>query len=102
MVTLQLVYNDYIESMTPKQAHEVRGITWGERAENLKECILSPLMDIKENGRLEMKESVARAIQERLLNEIPSEGFLEMGKEVFSFNSKYEGKLKPGGSMLVK
>lgn len=88
--------------MTPKQAHEVRGITWGERVENLKECILCPLMNPKENGRLEMKESVAMAIQERLLNEIPSKGFLEMGKEVFFFNSKYEAELKPGDPMLVK
>ena len=53
-------------------------------------------MNPKESGNLGMEESVAKAIHERLINEIPAEGFLEMPKVVFTFNSKYESELKPG------
>ena len=53
-------------------------------------------MNPKESGNLGMEESVDKAIQERLLNEIPAGGFLKMGKEVFAFNSKYESELEPG------
>ncbi len=84
-------------------SYEVRDITWRERAENLKEGILGPLMNPKETGRLEMEESVARAIQERLLKEIPAEGFLEMGeKERLCYVSTYESELKPGDPLLIK
>ena len=83
-------------------SYEVRDITWGEETENLKECILGPLVNPKEIGDLGMEESVALAIQERLINEIPAEGFLRMGKEVFAYNSKYESELKPGDPLLIK
>ena len=82
--------------------YEVRDVTWGERAESLKEGILGPLMNPKETGRLEMEESVARAIQERLINEIPVGGFLEMPKVGFTYNSKYESELKPGDPLLIR
>ena len=82
--------------------HEVRDITWGERAEDLKEGIIGHLMDQKDYEQL-MEESVARAIQERLLNEIPAEGFLEMGeKERLCYVSTYESELKPGDPLLIK
>ena len=83
--------------------YEVRDVTWGEEVENLKECILGPLTNPKEVGYLEMEESVARAIQERLLNEIPADGFLEMGeKERLCYVSTYESELKPGDPLLIK
>lgn len=107
MLVMELTKDYMKEHMEAYQAfgmpsYEVRDITWGERAESRKECILGPLMNPKEIGDLGMEESVAKAIQERLLNEIPAAGFLEMGKEVFSFNSKYESELKPGDPLLIK
>ena len=83
-------------------SYEVRDITWGEKAENIREGIIGHLMDQNDDGQL-MEESVARAIQERLLNEIPAEGFLEMGeKERLCYVSTYESELKPGDPLLIK
>ena len=60
-------------------------------------------MNPKESGNLGMEESVAKAIQERLVNEIPAEGFLEMGKkERLCYVSTYESELKPGDPLLIK
>ena len=82
---------------------EVRDITWGEETENLKECILGALISNDVNpDQPWMPEDQARAIQERLLNEIPAEGFLEMPKVGFTYNSKYEGELKAGDHLLIK
>ena len=82
--------------------YEVRDVTWGEEAESLKEGILGHLMNPKEIGRyLGIEESVAMAIQERLVNEIPAEGFLKMPKVGFAFSQKYQGELKPGDPLLI-
>ena len=84
-------------------SYEVRDITWGEETENLKECILGALISNDANpDQPWMPEDQARAIQERLLNEIPAAGFLEMPKVGFTFNSKYESELKPGDPLLIK
>ena len=84
-------------------SYEVRDITWGEETENLKECILGALMSNDANpDQPWMPEEQARTIQERLLNEIPAAGFLEMPKVGFTFNSKYESELKPGDPLLIK
>ncbi len=77
-------------------SYEVRDITWEEEAESLKDGILGQLANPKGTGRLEMEESVARAIQERLLNEIPAEGFIKMGKDSLCYVSTYGSELKPG------
>ena len=85
-------------------SYEVRDITWGEETENLKECILGALISNDANpDQPWMSEEQARAIQERLVNEIPAAGFLEMGeKERLCYVSTYESELKPGDPMLVK
>ncbi len=84
-------------------SYEVRDITWSEETENLKECILGALMSNDANpDQPWMPEEQARTIQERLLNEIPAAGFLEMPKVGFTFNSKYESELKPGDPLLIK
>lgn len=49
-----------------------------------------------------MEESVAKAIQERLLNESPAERFIKMGDERLCYVSTYESESKPGDPMLVK
>ena len=41
-------------------------------------------------------------IRERLLNEIPAAGFLEMGKENLCYVSRYERELQPGDPLLIK
>ena len=85
-------------------SYEVRDITWGEETENLKECIFGALMSNDANpDQPWMPKDQARAIQERLLNEIPAEGFLEMGeKERLCYVSIYESELKPVDPMLIK
>ena len=102
LATLQLAFREYMKYAPEMASYEVRDVTWREEAERLKENILGPLMNSKEIGRLEMEESVARAIQERLVNEIPADGFIEMLKVGFAFSQKYQAELKPGDPMLIK
>ena len=86
MLVMELA-KDYMKdnSFNFMLSYEVRGITWEEEAESLKDSILGPLTNPKETGRLEMEESVTRVIQERLLNEIQAEGFLG-SKGIFAYN----------------
>ena len=86
MLVMELA-KDYMKdnSFNFMLSYEVRGITWEEEAESLKDSILGQLTNPKETGRLEMEESVTRVIQERLLNEIQAEGFLG-SKGIFAYN----------------
>ena len=108
MLVMELTKDYMKEHMEAYQAfgmpsYEVRDITWGEETENLKECILGALISNDANpDQPWMPEDQARAIQERLLNEIPAAGFLEMPKVGFTYNSKYESELKPGDPLLIK
>ena len=100
---LSVLQQTYMENLAPelRASYEVRDVTWGERAESLKRGIIGHLMAQKDDGQL-MEESVARAIQERLVNEIPSQGFIEMGDERLCYVSTYESELKPGDPLLIK
>ena len=73
----------------------------GEETEMLKECFLGPLGDLQIGGE-GITEEQALVIRERLINEIPAAGFLELPKVVFASNTKYEFQLKPGDSLLIK
>ncbi len=77
-------------------------ITCGEEAESLKRCIVGALRERTQPDQPWMEIEQARAIQERLLDEISSEGFLEMPKVAFAYNQKYEKELKPGDPLLIK
>ena len=80
---------------------ERRDVTWGEETEMLKECLLGPLGDLQ-IGEERIPEEQALAIRERLINEIPAAGFLEMGKKGLRYVQKYEFELKPGDPLLIK
>ena len=91
-----------IEAFQASQRYQTVDMTWQDRAEHLKGTIIGALlMDHRTRQPLMSKEQATR-IQERLLNEIPAEGFLEMGNEVFAYNSTYERELKAGDSLLIK
>ena len=49
-----------------------------------------------------MKEEQAKAIQERPVNEIPAERFLEMPKVIWFYKGNYMGALKPDDPLFVK
>ena len=103
LVTLQLAFREYMEYAPEMASYEVRDVTWGEEAENLKECILGALISNDANpDQPWMSEEQARAIQERLVNEIPAAGFLEMGEESLCYVANYESELKAGDQLLIK
>ena len=84
---------------------EVRDVTWGDEAEGLRESILgslrSPPMP-REDDSLLMSMEKATEIRDRLLNEIPAEGFLEMPNVGFAYSGKHELELKAGDPLLIK
>ena len=84
---------------------EVRDVTWADRAESLRESILGeltePPMPTGDDSRL-MSMEKATEIRDRLLNEIPAAGFLEMGKDGFAYSEEYEYELKAGDPLLIR
>ena len=82
---------------------QTRDITWGEEVESLKECILGALTGNDENpDQLWIPIEQALAIRERLINEIPAEGFINMDDPEFGYVRSYYANLKTGDKMLVK
>ena len=85
--------------------YEVRDVTWGDRAEDLRKSILgslrSPPMPGEDDNRL-MSMEKATEIRDRLLNEIPAAGFLEKGHKSLCYVQEYEDELKPGDPLLIK
>ncbi len=81
--------------------YEARDVTWVEETEMLKECILVPLVN-QGIGWQGISEEQAIVIRDRLISEIPAEGFLEMPKVVFASNDKYIYELKAGDRLLIK
>ena len=77
-------------------------ITWGEEAESLKRCIIGALCKKIQPDQPWMTDEQALAIRERLLDEIPAAGFIEMGNAVFASVQRYERELKPGDPLLIK
>lgn len=100
-MTADLRYNqrkEFTEKLRAYHAmpkYEVRDITWGEEAESMKRIIIGQLMD-------QVEKSEALAIRERLLDEIPAEGFLKMGRAIFAYDSGYKRELKAGDPLLIK
>ena len=100
-MTAELRYNqrkEFAEKLRAYHAmpkYEVRDITWGEEAESMKRIIIGQLMD-------QVEKSEAVAIRERLLDEIPAEGFLKMGRAIFAYDSGYKRELKAGDPLLIK
>ena len=95
--------NAYMEESGARNnpQYEVRDVTWAEETEMLKRCLLGPLEDLQ-IGEERIPEEQALAIRERLINEIPAAGFLELPKVFFSSNTKYEFELKAGDQLLIK
>ena len=84
---------------------EVRDVTWADRADKLKELILgaitAPPVRREDDSRL-MSMEKATEIRDRLLNEIPAEGFLEMPETGSAYSEEYEYELKPGDPFLIR
>ena len=84
---------------------EVRDVTWEERVEDYKESILGslrrPPMPREDDSRL-MSTKMATTIRDRLLNEIPAAGFLEMPNVGFAYGGRHELELKPGDLLLIR
>ena len=95
--------NAYMEEWMARNnpQYEVRDVTWAERTERLATLIIGALTN-PEIGWEGIPKDQAIAIRERLINEIPAEGLLELPKVVFASNTKYEFQLKPGDPLLVK
>ncbi len=91
-----------IEAFQASQRYETVDMTWQDRAEHLKGTIIGALLMDHRTRQPLMSKELATKIQERLLNEIPAEGFLKMGNEVFAYNSTYERELKDGDPLLIK
>ena len=91
-----------IKAFQASQRYQTMDITWGEQAEQEKDGIIGALMVDDNEDHPRMPEELAMRIQERLLNEIPSEGFLEMGNEVFAYSQTYQRELKAGDPLLIK
>ena len=81
--------------------YEVRDVTWAERTERLATLIIGPLVN-QRTGWEGIPKEQAIAIRDRLINEIPAAGFLELPKVFFSSNTKYEFQLKAGDPLLIK
>ena len=84
---------------------EVRDVTWADRADKLKELILgaitAPPVRREDDSRL-MSMEKATEIRDRLLNEIPAAGFLDMPETGFAYSEEYEYELKPGDPYLIR
>ena len=88
-------YTEKLQAYYAQPRSEVRDITWGEETESMKRIIIGHMMD-------QVEKSEAESIRERLLNEIPAEGFLEMGWVGFGSDHSYELELKQGDPLLIK
>ena len=85
---------------------EIVDVTWGEAAEVSKESIFSELV-LPHFFEPEWEEpwipkEQAVALVERLVNEIPADGFLEMEGGDLIYYGKYEKELEPGDPLLIK
>ncbi len=80
---------------------EIVDVTWGEEAEGLKDSMLARLIWAHffepEWEEPWIPKEQARSLVDRLVNEIPGEGFLEM-----EGNLHYARKLKPGDRILIR
>ena len=99
------------DMMEKIQAHresltsEIVDVTWGKRTEVLKESILADLLWRVHDSDSEhpwISRDQATTLRDRLVNEIPAEGFWEMPESGLTYIHRYELELKQGDSLLVK
>ena len=99
-------FGEKLRAYHARPQYEIRDVTWGERTESRKEIIMGNLCSHVQPDRPDqpwMSEEQALAIRKRLLNEIPAEGFLEMGNAILNASvHRYELELEPGDSLLIK
>ena len=84
---------------------QIKDVTWEEESESLKRCIIGSLWNGKQpdrQGQPWIPEEQAKIIRERLLNEIPTEGFLEIGGGDFGYVHKYYANLQDGDLLLIR
>lgn len=97
---ITVAYREEMRARNTPQ-YEVRDVTWAEETEMIKECIVGALTN-PEIGWEGIPKEQAIAIRERLINEIPAAGFLELPKVVFASSDKYIYELKAGDPLLIK
>ena len=85
-----------IEAYKNSFRYQPVAMTWGEQAERKKNAIIGSLMRRVQPDQSWLSRDQATKIRYRLINEIPAEGFLEMGKDGFAYSTKYERESKPG------
>ena len=95
-----------IEAYLHSSTTEIVDVTWGEEAESLKESMLArltwPHFFEPEWEEPWIPKEQATALVDRLVKEIPAEGFLEMEGGDLIYYGKYEKELKPGDPLLIK
>ena len=95
-------YREQLRAYHAAPKYQTVDITWGEEAESLKRCIIGSLREHVQPDQPWMTKEQALAIQERLLKEIPPEGFLEMPEVAFAYVHKYYANLQDGDPLLIK
>ena len=76
-------------------------VTWREEAQKSKDGMLAELLNRDDDGEPWIPMDQARALVDRLVNEIPGEGFLEMEGNLH-YVHRYELELKHGDPLLIK
>ena len=95
-------YVEQLRAYNNTLRYQTVDITWGEEAESRRGIIIGNLCSHVQPDQPWMSQKQARAIRERLLNEIPAEGFLKMPEVPFAYVDRYERELKPGDPLLIK
>ena len=95
-----------IEAYHKADTTEIVDVTWGEEAQKRKDSMIAELVwphfFEPEWNESWIPEEQARALVDRLVDEIPADGFLEMEGEDLIYYGKYEKELKPGDKLLIK
>lgn len=76
-------------------------VTWSEEAQSLKDGMLAELLNRDGYGEPWIPMDQARALVDRLVNEIPADGFLEMEGNLH-YVHRYELELEQGDPLLIK
>lgn len=76
-------------------------VTWREEAQSLKDGMLAELLNRDDDGEPWIPMDQARALVDRLVDEIPAAGFLEMEGNLHCADH-YVRTLKPGDPLLIR
>lgn len=87
-------YVEQLRAYNNTLRYQTVDITWGEEAESLKRCILGALRDRIQPDQPWMTKEQALDIRERLLNEIPVEGFIENGRRRIRLRPQIRNRIK--------